>query len=102
MFEVTVTKNGETRDLVIFDTELKAQEFIADRVSKNIFGEEGSYTLQYSDVSLIKAQEKINSDSLAYLKSTDWYILREMDSGLACPSDIKTERAAARARIQSI
>lgn len=50
MFEVTVTKNSETRSLIVFDTEQKAQDFIADRVSKNIFGEVGSYTLQYSNI----------------------------------------------------
>lgn len=44
-------------------------------------------------------QEKINEEARAYLRNTDWYIIRELDSGELCPEDIKAGRAAARARI---
>ena len=44
-------------------------------------------------------QEKINLDSLEYLRNTDWYVVRQQDSGTAIPTDIQTERAACRERI---
>ena len=45
------------------------------------------------------AQEKINQEALAYLASTDFYVIREMDGGAVCPADIKAARAAARLRV---
>lgn len=49
----------------------------------------------------IAAKEAIeaNRAAKAYLASTDWYIIREMDTGEPCPQEIKTARAAARAQI---
>lgn len=44
-------------------------------------------------------QNKINIEALAYLAETDWYVLREMDTGEPCPPEIKAERQAARARV---
>lgn len=38
----------------------------------------------------------------AYLASTDWYIVRMMDTGEAVPDEIKEERAKARARINEL
>lgn len=57
------------------------------------------YTCEMIDVTAQVNQNKINSESLAYLASTDWYIIREMDSGVQCPADIKQARNEARARI---
>ena len=45
------------------------------------------------------AQSSINSESLEYLKSTDWYITRQAESGVAVPDDVTTARAAAREAI---
>lgn len=41
------------------------------------------------------------SEARAYLAATDWYIVREMDSGTPCPQEIKDLRAAARLKIIS-
>lgn len=57
------------------------------------------YTIEILDITAQVEQEKINAEALAYLVSTDWMVIREVDSGLPCPADIKAERAAARARI---
>lgn len=46
-----------------------------------------------------QAQAQINSESEALLASTDWMILRELDSGEPCPAEVKAQRAAARAAI---
>tara|TARA_B110000977_G_scaffold167610_1_gene216327 strand:+ start:2143 stop:2514 length:372 start_codon:yes stop_codon:yes gene_type:complete len=45
------------------------------------------------------AQETINNDSLAYLKNTDWYVVRYAETGVSVPSDVTTARAAARSAI---
>lgn len=42
------------------------------------------------------SQEQINKDAEEYLKSSDWLILRELDSGVQCPVEIKQLRQAAR------
>ena len=43
------------------------------------------------------AQAVINSDSLAYLASTDWYVTRFTEASVAVPADVTTARAEARA-----
>ena len=57
------------------------------------------YTVEIEDITAQVAQEAINAEALAYLASTDWLIIREVDAGTPCPAEIKAERAAARARI---
>jgi hypothetical protein len=57
------------------------------------------YTVEIEDITTQVAQYAINADALAYLASTDWLVIREVDAGTPCPADIKAERAAARARI---
>ena len=57
------------------------------------------YTIEITDITAQVEQEKINAEALAYLASTDWMVIREMDSGLPCPADVKIARAAARAKI---
>jgi hypothetical protein len=44
----------------------------------------------------INNQKKINQENLAYLASTDWYVIRNADSGEAVPIEISEARAAAR------
>lgn len=57
------------------------------------------YTVEIEDITAQVAQQAINAEALAYLASTDWLIIREVDAGVPCPAQIKAERAAARARI---
>ena len=55
---------------------------------------------EYTDAEIAaNAQADINSESLEYLKSTDWYITRNAETGVAVPADVTTARAAARAAI---
>lgn len=57
------------------------------------------YTVEYIDITAELEQEKINQDALAYLASTDWLIIREIDCGMPCPAEVKALRQAARAKI---
>lgn len=45
------------------------------------------------------SQEAINVEARKYLADTDWLIVRELESGIQCPQEIKLARAAARARV---
>ena len=44
-------------------------------------------------------QKVINETARAYLASTDWYAVRAAEGGTAMPSDVKTKRAAERAKV---
>lgn len=57
------------------------------------------FTIESEDVTSQINQEAINTEALAYLNATDYFIIREVDAGTPCPAEIKAERAAARARI---
>ena len=55
---------------------------------------------EYTDAEIAaNAQSLINSEALAYLASTDWYITRQAETAVAVPADITTARAEARAAI---
>jgi hypothetical protein len=57
------------------------------------------YTVEIEDITAQVAQDAINAEALAYLASTDWLIIREVDAGVPCPAEIKTLRAEARAKV---
>ena len=52
---------------------------------------------QYTDAEIAaNTQAELNATSQAYLASTDWYITRHAETGVAVPDEITTARAAAR------
>jgi len=57
------------------------------------------YTIEITDITAEVEQEKTNANALAYLSSTDWYAIREAETGVKMPENIKQARAAARASI---
>lgn len=52
----------------------------------------------------IKTQEQLqaeaNAEALAYLASTDWYIVRKTETGVDVPSDVLAKRQEARESIK--
>ena len=55
---------------------------------------------EYTDAEIAaNTQAETNATSQAYLDSTDWYITRHAETGVAVPADVTTARAAARAAI---
>lgn len=42
------------------------------------------------------------AEKLAYLQSTDWYVVRYAETGTAIPEDVIAARAAARTRIDEL
>lgn len=57
------------------------------------------YSVQIEDISQQLEQERINAEALAFLLSTDWLIIRELDAGIPCPAEVKAARQAAREKI---
>ena len=57
------------------------------------------YWVEYIDISSQVAQQKINTEALAYLASTDWMIVREVETQVPCPVEVKQLRAEARLRV---
>lgn len=57
------------------------------------------YQVEYIDISAQVEQDRINSEALAYLASTDWMQIRFTETGVEMPQDIKAARQAARERI---
>jgi hypothetical protein len=57
------------------------------------------YVVEIVDISAQLEQEAINAAALKLLAESDWMILRELDSKVACPQEVKDARAAARASI---
>lgn len=57
------------------------------------------YTVEIEDITTQLQTQKESDEARAYLASTDWYIIREMDSGELCPQEIKTARATARTKV---
>ena len=55
---------------------------------------------EYTDAEIAaNTQAELNATSQAYLDSTDWYITRHAETGVAVPDEITTARAAAREAI---
>jgi len=57
------------------------------------------YTIEIVDITAEVEQERINAESLAYLASTDWMVIRAQETGVPVPAEILAERQAARERI---
>ena len=65
-----------------------------------LYGEDGDPDLISEDVVQHYIdeynQETVNLDSLEYLRSTDWYVIREQGGVTVTPDDVNTARQEAR------
>jgi hypothetical protein len=90
--------------LVKFNEEIIAQtqgsdDELAIWLAGDSFKYPEGYTVEYIDISAQIEQERVNAEALKYLSDTDWLIIREVDSAIECPLQVKQLRAEARARI---
>lgn len=60
---------------------------------------EGRPVLRDYEMPPEQKQAKINAEARAYLASTDWYVIRQQETGQPVPSDVQALRAAARERV---
>jgi hypothetical protein len=96
--EERIVEDSPAIDAVMDDTGAIVQEAIPAKTHKEV-KLKAEYEISIEDITAQVEQEKTNAEALAYLASTDWLVIREMDAGIPCPAEIKAERAAARARI---
>jgi hypothetical protein len=116
MKKVKIFKNQIMTHGVQFKSQDELDSWLLKHTSKNTFGlperpeldAEGNstgvilpaeYEIVIEDITAQVEQEKINAEALAYLASTDWLIIREIDAGVFCPLEIKQKRQEARAKI---
>jgi hypothetical protein len=103
MFKVTVINSNKLGSPFIgkFLTEIEAIDWIDNCSNKSSkpWGELGEFEVEIEDISAQLAQEEINTESLVYLASTDWLIVRELETGVLCPEEIKTMRQLSRENI---
>jgi hypothetical protein len=121
MKQTTILKNGVMTHRGQFESQQELDAWLAKHIAKNTFGlperpelalneETGEmeatgvilpaeFTIEIEDITAQVEQERINAEALAYLASTDWLIIRELDAGIACPVEVKIARQEARQRI---
>ena len=68
----------------------------------DVLVEPAEFTFEVSDLTEKLEQERINAEARAYLASTDWYVVRQAESGAPIPTDILYKRAEARAKVIDI
>ena len=94
---------GKEADLN-FDTVAACLEGIfgvdADASANAITKFKAMSTADKSD-SVIQTKQLAIAEAQTYLNKTDWYVVREADTGTAMPSDVKTKRAEARTTINN-
>lgn len=126
MIKISILKNGVITNQAQFPSQPEVDAWLAKEIANESFGksawtetipevldEDGitvitpeqtinhpaEFTVLQEDISAALAQEEINKQALKYLAETDWMIVREMETGIQCPAEVKTLRANARAQI---
>lgn len=62
---------------------------LSGKTLRDIFAEEAA-----------KEAARVNEEARAYLAATDWYIVREAETGRHVPQEVLDKRAAARATVK--
>ncbi len=80
--------NHKNIELLELDENGKFYEFYTDE-----------YNPDYEKIRIVTEQRSIlglNAASLLYLKSTDWYVIRKLETGIEVPVEITDKRSIAR------
>lgn len=94
MKQVNIIKDFEITNSAQFATQEEAEAWVNHHSSQGNFGQD--FSVEYSDVVDNSAQEAANAAARKYLADTDWYCIREFETGIPCPQEIKDARQAAR------
>jgi len=88
----------ESHEEVIAQTQGSDEE-LAEWLEGDKFKYPEGHWIEYVDITEQVKQDKVNSEALEYLASTDWLIVREVETEVSCPEDVKQLRAEARAKV---
>jgi hypothetical protein len=94
MIRVKIIQDQKQIGYKDFSSIEEAQTYIVDVDSSKHWGE--GVTFETEDVTAQVQQEVLNEESQKYLDSTDWYIIRHVESGVQIPDDVLNRRALAR------
>lgn len=95
MFKAIIRSNGVVTNEAKFDT----QEEISAWVTENETAFPSDFAAEIVDVTTQDLALKEQMDAHALLDSTDWYVIRQVETGVAIPQTILDSRAAARLKI---
>lgn len=85
--EITAEQHAE-----LIDGQSTGKRIIADESGRPVLADPLPPTAE-------QLQQQVNAEARAYLSSTDWYVLRQQETGIAIPAEILELRAEARARV---
>ena len=91
-------------DTLTFSTSLK-QYMLAGKsysVTEEMAKEILSYVDSVEEDKAITQMIRENRRNLDYLTATDWYAIREAETGILMPDDVRAKRAAARGAISEL
>jgi len=62
----------------------------------------GKTQAQLDEQKAQEEQEQINREARQYLADTDWYVIRQADTGEPIPDEVKQKRSEARNRVAAV
>lgn len=98
VLEERIVEDMPAQDAVMDDAGAIVQEAIPARTHKEV-KLRAEYTVEIEDISAMLELQKLSTEALRYLESTDWMIIREIDAGIPCPAEVKQARAEARTKV---
>lgn len=98
VLEERIVEDMPAMDAVMDDAGTIVQEAIPARTHKEV-KLRAEYTVEIEDISAMVELQKLSTEALRYLESTDWMIIREIDAGIPCPAEVKQARAEARTKV---
>lgn len=98
ILEERVVEDIPAMDAILDDNGIIIQEATPAKTHKEV-KLRAEYTIEIVDITAEIEQQKTNEEALAYLASTDWMVIRQLDSGVAMPEEVRLARQAARERI---
>lgn len=96
MIRLTINSQKHGEVYKDFSTQEELDAYIAEVTESKHWGE---FTHTSQDLTAQLLLEKEKAEAAAYLKSTDWYVVRNAETGVAVPNDVTTKRAEARLKL---
>ncbi len=91
--EAVLDESGEEISPAVLEDQ---QELVRDEIP-------AAFVIEFQEVAdppiIDLEQQQINNAARAYLASTDWYVVRFLEAGIAVPSEVTAQRAAARSSV---
>lgn len=95
--------NVMPEDVVEISQEHYEELLASQQTGKEIVpSEDGSPIAIVASISPADYQLSLQSQAKQYLASTDWYVIRKIETNVEIPQDILDQRAAARLTLQAV